>query len=248
MSRPSDGQAQDLSTSVAMWLPTDAQGWPPDTSVPADVSPQAEALADEIDQRIRAQAEQTVPTIRSVRRAYSSTLRSAPGEHVLAVAHALLDRQRWVAYELLYHHPSALSVLDPDRVLRLGRGIDSWGSVDAFGRYITGPAWQRGLIPDALVRKWTASTDRWWRRAALVSTVPLNLPAAGGTGDTRRTLDICRRLVDDRDDMVVKALSWALRQLTVWDRDSVERFLEVHNVAARVRREVRRKLDTGRKN
>jgi 3-methyladenine DNA glycosylase AlkD len=57
-------------------------------------------------------------------------------------------------------------------------------------------------------------------------------------------------LVDDRDDMVVKALSWALRELTVWDPAAVQAFLDEHGdrVAARVRREVSNKLATGLKN
>ena len=132
---------------------------------------------------------------------------------------------------------------------RLGQGIDSWDSVDAFARYISGPAWQHGLIPDETIQRWTTSPDRYWRRAALVSTVPLNLRAAGGTGDTERTLDICTRLVADRDDMVVKALSWALRELAHWDPEAVRRFLADHQdvIAARVRREVRHKLETGLK-
>jgi 3-methyladenine DNA glycosylase AlkD len=80
--------------------------------------------------------------------------------------------------------------------------------------------------------------------------VPLNLRSRGGTGDTNRTLDICQRLVADRDDMVVKALSWALRELVVWDPDAVRRFLEADDgvLAPRVRREVRNKLETGLKN
>lgn len=86
------------------------------------------------------------------------------------------------------------------------------------------------------------------RRAALVSTVPLNLRTAGGSGDRERTLAICHRLVDDRDDMVVKALSWALRELVVWDPDAVRSFLDLHGdrVAARVRREVTNKLENPR--
>ena len=97
--------------------------------------------------------------------------------------------------------------------------------------------------------RWAASPDRWWRRAALVSTVPLNLRSRGGTGDPERTLDICRRLAADGDDMVVKALSWALRELVVWDPEAVRGFLDDHHqvLAARVRREVRHKLETGRK-
>ena len=31
--------------------------------------------------------------------------------------------------------------------------------------------WLRGQVPDALMLKWAGSSDRWWRRAALVSTV-----------------------------------------------------------------------------
>ncbi len=83
--------------------------------------------------------------------------------------------------------------------------------------------------------------------AALVSTVPLNLRAAGGTGDTARTLAVCGRLAADRDDMVVKALSWALRELIVWDPDAVRSFVAIHDLAPRVRREVTTKLETGRK-
>jgi 3-methyladenine DNA glycosylase AlkD len=214
----------------------------------ADLDP--DALATEIDRRIRTLPAQTIQPIRAVRRAYSKRLRAASGEAVAALAMALVDRQRWVAYELLYHHPGGLASLGVRDLERLGRGMDSWGSVDAFGCYISGPAWQREHLPDAIIRSWAASPDRWWRRAALVSTVPLNLRSRGGTGDTNRTLDICQRLAADRDDMVVKALSWALRELVVWDPDAVRRFLEARHavLAPRVRREVRNKLETGRKN
>jgi 3-methyladenine DNA glycosylase AlkD len=210
----------------------------------------AGALANEIDGRIRALPDQTTASIRRIRREYSTRLRSAPAVEVLAVADALVDRRRWVAYELLYYHPSRLSGLGAEQVERLGRGLDSWWSVDAFARYVSGPAWRQGFIPDDAIRRWAASPHRFWRRAALVSTVPLNLRAAGGTGDTGRTLDICGRLVSDVDDTVVKALSWALRELAYWDHDAVRGFLDSHRdvLAARVRREVQNKLTTGLKN
>jgi 3-methyladenine DNA glycosylase AlkD len=132
----------------------------------------------------------------------------------------------------------------------LGRGINSWGDVDTFACYVAGPAWREGQIPDDVIRRWARSEDRWWRRAALVSTVPLNNKARGGTGNTERTLEVCQMLIDDRDDMVVKALSWALRELVKLDPDSVESFLSEHEekLAKRVLREVRNKLSTGLKN
>jgi 3-methyladenine DNA glycosylase AlkD len=208
-----------------------------------------DTLATEIDQRIRALPDQTVQPVRAVRRAWSRRLRSAPPEAVVALAVALVDRQRWVAYELVYAHPGGLDSLGVEAVERLGQGMADWGSVDAFGCSVSGPAWRRGRLPDAAVQRWAASPDRWWRRAALVSTVPLNLRSRGGAGDAGRTLDICRRLAGDRDDMVVKALSWALRELVVWDPEAVRGFLDAHRevLAPRVTREVRSKLETGRK-
>ena len=72
----------------------------------------------------------------------------------------------------------------------------------------------------------------------------------GGRGDTSRTLAVCEMLAGDCDDMVVKAMSWALRELAPWDPNAVERFLSDNGdrLAARVKREVRNKLMTGLKN
>ncbi len=57
-------------------------------------------------------------------------------------------------------------------------------------------------------------------------------------------------LVKDRDDMVVKALSWALRELARRDPESVREFLAEHReeLAPRVLREVNNKVVTGLKN
>src|SRR5262249_29012576 len=119
---------------------------------------------------------------------------------------------------------------------------------DPFAMYVAGPAWRNGFVSDATVRKWARSRDRWWRRTALVSTVALNLKSRGGTGDVKRTLAICRMLAADPDDMVVKALSWALRALSTREPAAVRAFLDQQPLHPRVVREVRRKLDTGRKN
>ena len=128
--------------------------------------------------------------------------------------------------------------------------MSSWGEVDLFGYYLSGPAWRAGQIADAQIHRWARSPDRWWRRAALVSTVPLNNKTRGGQGDASRTLAVCRLLTHDRDDMVVKALSWALRELAKREPTIVQRFITRHREAlpARVVREVANKLRTGKKN
>ena len=55
--------------------------------------------------------------------------------------------------------------------------------------------------------------------------------------------DNCEMLAEDHDDMVVKALSWALRVLVVHDGDRVAAFPGRHEgiLAARVVREARNK-------
>ena len=65
-----------------------------------------------------------------------------------------------------------------------------------------------------------------------------------------RILPFCEMLLSDRDDMVVKAMSWVLRELSKPHPDVVRGFLRTHEteLAARVLREVRNKLDTGVKN
>ena len=69
-------------------------------------------------------------------------------------------------------------------------------------------------------------------------------------GDGPRTLEICELCTDDRDDMVVKGLSWALRELLERDPATVRAFVEQHEtvLAPRVVREVRNKLNSGLKN
>jgi 3-methyladenine DNA glycosylase AlkD len=212
----------------------------------------ANQVASEIDAEIRALPVQNTPNQRAIRRKYSRKLKQAGPEHVLNVARELLNTYgyRGLPYELIRYHGAAFQSIGEAELEELGQGIDSWWSVDSFARTLAGPAWLKGQVSDELIRKWAHSEDRWWRRAALVSTVALNMRSRGGGGDVPRTLEVCRLLVADHDDMVVKALSWALRELVVHDPDAVDEFLSQYEdaLAARVKREVRNKLTTGLKN
>jgi 3-methyladenine DNA glycosylase AlkD len=130
--------------------------------------------------------------------------------------------------------------------------MSAWSEVDCFGCFVAGVAWRSGRLSDREMLRFASSEDRWRRRAALVATVPLNAKSSGATsasGAARRTLAICTRLLEDRDEMVVKALSWALRELAKRDPHAVRAYLSTHDgrLAARVRREVTNKLTTGLK-
>jgi 3-methyladenine DNA glycosylase AlkD len=213
-----------------------------------------QALVREISSRLDALPVADAESIRAVRREFSKRLVMASAKDLCAVAVGLLGnptaRHRLTAYELVSHHRPALASLEIRDLERLGQGLSDWSAVDTFAIYLAGPAWRQGQISDARLRSWARSRDRWWRRAALVATVPLNNKTRGGKGDPTRTLAICQMLVADRDDMVVKGMSWALRELAKREPSAVERFLEEfeETVAPRVLREVRNKLRTGLKN
>lgn len=195
----------------------------------------------------------TAPSVRAIRRQYSKALARESPKAILKLAEALLENANWparlVACELIAGRRDVMRLVTATLVERWATGLADWGSADMFAVTLAGVAWREGRITDARVMKWARSPDRWRRRLGLVATVPLNSRARGGTGDIRRTLTVCRVLVDDRDDMVVKALSWALRELAKREPASVECFIrdEQRRLAPRVRREVTSKLETGRK-
>ena len=83
-----------------------------------------------------------------------------------------------------------------------------------------------GQISDTVIHRWARSEVFWWRRTALVSTVALNTRSQGGYGDVETILTLCDMLVKDHEDMVVKAMSWALRALVVHDPSAVRVFLK----------------------
>jgi len=212
----------------------------------------AKTLAAAMDAELRALPVQNTPNARAVRRKYSQLLKKAAPEFILAVARELFKAygHRWAAYELIAAHKPAFQSLGEAEIEELGQGINSWWTVDAFARTLSGPAWLHGQVSDALIHKWARSDDLWWRRAALVSTVAWNVRSQGGPGDVPRTLAVCRMLAADGEDMVVKALSWALRELVVHDPGAMREFLEEHEqvLAARVKYEVGNKLRTNLKN
>jgi 3-methyladenine DNA glycosylase AlkD len=214
----------------------------------------AKALTEQMQSRVLALPRGRVADLRALRREFSILLKDAHPDLIFEVALNLLGLAgidyRFIAYELVQHHPATMAGLKKPTIEKLGKGMDSWAAVDCFSCYLAGPAWRNGQIDDGVIRRWTTLKDRWWRRAAIVATVPLNNKARGGQGDAARTLAVCRLLLSDRDDMVVKAMSWALRELAKRDPMAVKAFLKNERalLAPRVIREVENKLATGLKN
>lgn len=133
----------------------------------SDVNQVAAAIAAEIT----ALSARTTPNMRTIRRRYSQTLRPASPDFVLRLAKTLCasDGYRWFAYELIQHHQAAFVCLDAVTLADLGYGLNSWWTVDAFARTLSGPAWRKEQVSDGVILTWAHSADRWWRRVALDS-------------------------------------------------------------------------------
>jgi len=212
-----------------------------------------DAVAQDIRAEIAALPRRDTPSMRALRRGRSAALKAAEASQVIAIAQALEQASpqegKWAAYELIRFHPGAFATVGAAEVEDFASRIASWYATDAFGTILSGPLWAKGRLPDAMFDAWSVSENRWLRRSALVATVGLNAGLPGQKGDPARTFPICLRLAADRDDMVEKAVSWALRYLSQRDKAAVVGFMEEHGdkFAARVRREVRNKLHMGLK-
>ncbi len=194
------------------------------------------------------------PNIKKVVNECWDTIKNHSAEKQLNFAKELVKTKilecNQVAFLLLWKNKNALRLIGLKDIEELAQNIDNWVTVDTLSVLISGWVWRENQITNEDVLNWLNSDNRWWRRTAVVSTVALNLRSRGGTGDAKRTLLICEKVISDRDDMIVKALSWALRELSKSDKPAVEKFMAKYDLqlAGRVRREVYTKLQTGRKN
>lgn len=155
-----------------------------------------------------------------------------------------------IALEYFEKDKKAFSQLTEKDLDDFAKGLDNWVLVDTYGCLLAGNMWREGMISDKKIISWLDSENFWWRRVAVVSTVSLNQKARGGKGDPIRTLMVCEKAVKDHTDLIVKALSWALRALAVQTPEPVVDFLERHknSLHKRVIREVSNKLEKGTKN
>jgi 3-methyladenine DNA glycosylase AlkD len=98
---------------------------------------------------------------------------------------------------------------------------DNWGSVDGLASAVTSPFLR--MYPELVedVKGWTSSPNQWVRRGAPVTLVPLmdneEVMTAG--------YEVATSLLDDKEDLIHKAVGWMLREAGKVDRDRLEAYL-----------------------
>ena len=155
--------------------------------------------------------------------------------------------ERMLGLEILYLYPDLVHGLKRDAFDRWRPEIDNWGVCDFVATRILGP-WAEAAPEDRLgyLEQLVGDPHLYSRRLGLVASVHLNRDGSSFGAWTLRQVD---RLIDERDPMITKAISWSLRQMTKHQAADVEAYLESRGerIAALARREVRNKLRTGRK-
>jgi 3-methyladenine DNA glycosylase AlkD len=196
----------------------------------------------------------TVPNLKIVLKELKKQTKTFNSKDKLDLIKRLVDQDifelQQIAFEYLQSQKNLYKSLTEEYIESIEKNLDNWVSVDYFGAIVVGCAWRENFVSIEKIKNYLKSDNYWIRRIAIVATVSLNQKARGGLGDSKRTLEICRLVVDDHEEMIIKALSWALRELAKIDKEPVIKFVnEFENrLHKKVLREVKNKLETGLKN
>jgi 3-methyladenine DNA glycosylase AlkD len=100
----------------------------------------------------------------------------------------------------------------------------NWATTDAICGTLIGPLLVSHPRLALQMRSWSKDSNMWVRRASIVGLLPL--VRQGGGVDL--VYDIARRLHADREDLIQKAVGWALREAGKRDVARLERYLRVN--------------------
>jgi len=107
----------------------------------------------------------------------------------------------------------------------LATGLSSnWATTDALCGYVIGPLLVQHPESAAQLRGWAAHRSPWVRRASVVALIPL--VRSGAALDL--LYDNAAALHGDREDLIQKAVGWALREAGKTDPRRLEAYLRAN--------------------
>ncbi len=101
------------------------------------------------------------------------------------------------------------------------KGINNWDLVDLSTPYILGD-WYRDK-DKALIYRWASSKNVWERRIAIMTTFEFIRH-----GQFTDTLKISKLLLNDKHDLIQKAVGWMLREIGKKSLKVEKEFLDIH--------------------
>jgi len=102
--------------------------------------------------------------------------------------------------------------------------LNDWAKVDGFCNHTVGNFVQKYPASIGEIVSWTASSNRWMKRASAVSLI---IPANKGLF-LNEIFTISDRLLTDKDDMVQKGYGWMLKEASKQHQDEVYQYVLKH--------------------
>jgi 3-methyladenine DNA glycosylase AlkD len=103
----------------------------------------------------------------------------------------------------------------------------NWATTDAICGSLIGPLVVRYPELGARLRAWAMDGNMWVRRASIVGLIPL--ARRGKSLDL--VYEVARRLHGGREDLIQKAVGWALREAGKTDMPRLERYLRANGAS-----------------
>jgi len=171
----------------------------------------------------------TVPNTRSIARKYKNISRKDLQKLLSSKIHEL----RLCALMILrmqYESSFAKATADKEKLVKFylknTKYINNWDLVDLSSSYILGN-WLLALHPTGVKRdilyKFVRSKNLWERRIAVISTFEFIR-----NNQFKDSLKISEILLNDKHDLIHKAVGWMLRELGKRDQKLLECFLQKH--------------------
>jgi 3-methyladenine DNA glycosylase AlkD len=100
----------------------------------------------------------------------------------------------------------------------------NWATTDTICGALIGPLFVQHPRLAGRMRAWSRHPNMWVRRASIVGLIPL-----ARKGEALDTLyDVAAQLHPDREDLIQKAVGWALREAGKADAPRLERYLRAN--------------------
>jgi 3-methyladenine DNA glycosylase AlkD len=151
-------------------------------------------------------------------------------DQAMAFADALIvDRHlevKSVGIEVVarYHRDFAQRLLPAWKRWLAGNHSANWATTDAICGALIGPLVVKHPELDTQLRAWARHRNMWVRRASIVGLIP-----RARRGDSLDLVyDIARQLHPDQEDLIQKAVGWALREAGKTDMPRLERHLRAN--------------------
>jgi 3-methyladenine DNA glycosylase AlkD len=162
-----------------------------------------------------------MPQVRRLASEYAAT----PLEEVARLLDSRWHEVRMLAVVILTQQYRRADTATQTKIYRLylrrTDRINNWDLVDVSAAGVVGA--HLLTRPRAVLRRLARSSHLWERRIAIIATL-----AFIRNGEYDDTLELATRLLEDRHDLMHKAVGWMLREVGKRDALTLRRFLDRH--------------------